>query len=74
MTYDNPLFYDLMIKSYYDIDFMGIMGNTRFNSFGETSGMINFEQFRGLEAIFIKNKKYSVIQYTLYTLHSNCCH
>ena len=37
-----------MIESFYQIDYIGIMGNSKFNSYGETNGMINFEQFRGL--------------------------
>ena len=37
-----------MEESFNEIDFMGIMGNNKFNSHGETNGMINVEQFLGL--------------------------
>ena len=47
MTYDNRFFYDLMIASFNEIDFMGLMGNSKFNLHGETYGMINIEQRLG---------------------------
>ena len=62
-TYENRFFYDLMIESFQEIDFLGLMGNSRFNSHGETHGMINIEQRLGLQKID---------NYYIYSLNINC--
>ena len=36
-----------MVQSFKEIEFMGIMGNNKFNLYGETNGMINIEQYLG---------------------------
>ena len=40
-----------MLDSFNEINFMGIMGNNKFNVHGETGGMMNIEQFIGYKII-----------------------
>ena len=47
-SYRDSLHYDLMVESFNEIDFMGVMGKTKFNIHGETYGMISIEQYIGL--------------------------
>ena len=42
-----------MVESLNEIDFMGLLGNNKFNSIGETNGMVNVAQLIGYVVYYI---------------------